>query len=146
MNTVTPQAGSESSTNSLSPAKRPVLRRARAAVVTLAATTAVLLLSTGAASAAITNPLDGITPDLSVFGPAFNSVWARVVGGIWAVALGASTVKLIFALYKMRAMKAAGMPQEMSDASGEARIAGIAFGCLASVGIIIGAILFVTNG
>ncbi|WP_259349243.1 hypothetical protein [Rhodococcus sp. UFZ-B548] len=144
MKTVTPQAGSATSTTTSS--KAPLLRRASAVAITLAATAVVLLLSAGAASAQIQNPIDGVKPDLSVFGPAFNNVWVRVIGGIWAVALGASTVKLIFALYKMRSMKAAGMPQEMSDASGEARIAGIAFGCLASVGIITGAILFLVGG
>ena len=73
-------------------------------------------------------------------------MWVRVIGGIWAVALGASVVKLIMAIYKMRSMKAAGMPAEMADAGQDFKVAGIAFGCLASVGIITGAILFLVGG
>lgn len=145
MNTVTPQPRSESSTTHSS--KSHLLRRVSAAASTLVATAVVLVLSAGAASAQqIENPLKGVTPDLSVFGPAFNSVWARVVGGIWGVALGASVVKLIMALYKMRSMNRAGMPAEMADAGQEAKVAGIAVGCLVSVGIIVGAIIFLVSG
>lgn len=144
MKTVTPQAGSATSATTSS--KAPLVRRASAVAITLAATAVVLLLSAGAASAQIQNPIDGVKPDLSVFGPAFNNVWVRVIGGIWAVALGASVVKLIMAIYKMRSMKAAGMPAEMADAGQDFKVASIAFGCLASVGIITGAILFLVGG
>ncbi|WCT06208.1 hypothetical protein [Rhodococcus qingshengii] len=144
MNTVTPHPRSESATTPAS--KSPLLRRVSAAAITLAATAVVLVLSAGAASAQISNPLDGVTPDLGVFGPAFNSVWARVVGGIWGAALAASTVKLIMAIYKMRSMRSAGMPTEMAEAGQDAKIAGIAVGCLASVGIIVGAIIYITSG
>ena len=144
MKTLTPQAGSAKSTSTSS--KAPLVRRVSAVAITLAATAVVLLLSAGAASAQIENPLEGVKPDIGVLGPAFNSVWARVVGAIWGVALAASTVKLIMALYKMRSMNKAGMPTEMADAGQEAKIAGIAVGCLASVGIIVGAILFVVGG
>jgi hypothetical protein len=102
MKTVTAQAGSATSATTYS--KAPLVRRASAVAITLAATAVVLLLSAGAASAQIQNPIDGVKPDLSVFGPAFNNVWVRVIGG------------------------------------------SIAFGCLASVGIITGAILFVVGG
>lgn len=59
-------------------------RTARTATVT-SATVGLLLMTAGLASAqgGAENPLNGIKPDMSVFGGAFNETWARVAAGIW---------------------------------------------------------------
>ncbi|MFZ2173775.1 MAG: hypothetical protein WAW17_07010 [Rhodococcus sp. (in: high G+C Gram-positive bacteria)] len=122
-----------------------VRRLMSAAAVTVTLLT-MSVLAAGPASAQIRNPTEGIVPTLDFLGPAFNNVWVRVFGSIWGVLLGAAAIKFFAALYKIRAAKAGGYGTEMADASSEARVAGVAFGCLAAGGVIIGAILFVVGG
>ncbi|UTT51219.1 hypothetical protein [Rhodococcus gordoniae] len=118
---------------------------ARAASL-LSATIATVLLTAGTASAQTDNPLDGISPDLGVFGPTFQSTWSRIAGGIWGAVLAVSAVNLIISLYKIRKARAGGYQSELSDSMDSAKTAGVAFGCVAGAGIIVGAILFVVNG
>lgn len=118
---------------------------ARAASL-LSATIGTVLLTAGTASAQTDNPLDGISPDLGVFGPTFQSTWSRFAGGIWGAVLAVSAVNLIISLYKIRKARAGGYQSELSDSMDSAKTAGVAFGCVAGAGIIVGAILFVVNG
>lgn len=121
-------------------------RAARTATVSAVAV-GMLLLTAGIASAqGAENPLDGITPNLDVFGGALNDVWARVVAGIWAAFLAASGINLIAALYKIRKARAGGYQSELSDSMDSAKTAAVAFGAIAAAGVIMGAILFVVNG
>lgn len=115
------------------------------AVSVLSLVGAAMLLAAGTAAAA-TNPLEGITPDMGILGPAFSSTWSRVAAAVWGVLLAAASVKLLVALYKMRAARGAGYGSEMADSAQEAKVAAVAFGCLAGAGVIIGAILFVVQG
>ncbi len=118
------------------------LTRRAGSILTLVGAT--MLMAAGTATAA-TNPLEGITPDMSLLGPAFNNTWARLAAALWAVLLAGAAVKLLVSLYKMRAARTGGYASEMTDAGQEAKVAGVAFGALAGAGIIISAILFVVG-
>jgi len=135
---------SESTPTTPSP-PRPALRRVATTAAITAGTLGLAIVLAGPAAAQTGNPLEGITPSLTFLGPAFNNVWARVIASIWAVLLGATAVKLMVAIYKMRAAKAGGYAAEMTDAMGEAKVSGIAFASLSAVTVIIGAIIFVTS-
>ena len=124
---------------------RGLARRAGKAVAMTAAALTLAVVFAGPAAAQDFNPIDKVTPTFEFLGPSFQSVWARVAGSIWGVLLAGSSVKLLAALYKMRAAKAGGYGAEMSDSMGEAKVAGVAFGALAIGGIIVGAIIFVAN-
>jgi hypothetical protein len=126
--------------------RRTAARRLLAAATTTVAVLTMTVLAAGPAAAQIQNPTDGIKPSLEWLGPAFNNVWVRVIGSIWGVLLGASTIKFFVEIYKMRAAKAGGYGAEMADAAQGAKIGAVAFGCLAGGGVIIGAILFVVGG
>lgn len=124
---------------------RALARRAgKAAAMTAAALTLAVIFA-GPASAQDFNPINGIKPSFEFLGPSFQNVWARVAASIWGVLLAGASVKLLVALYKMRAAKAGGYGAEMSDSMGEAKVAGIAVGALAIGGVIVGAIMFVAN-
>ncbi|WP_245687994.1 hypothetical protein [Rhodococcus phenolicus] len=111
------------------------------------ATVGLLLMTAGLASAqGAENPLNGIKPDMSVFGGAFNETWARVAAGIWGVVLAGSAINLMVALYKIRKARAGGYQSELSESMDAAKTATIAFGAVAGASIIIGAILFIVNG
>lgn len=124
---------------------RTLARRAgKAAAMTAAALTLAVVFA-GPASAQDFNPISGVKPSFEFLGPAFQNVWARVAASIWGVLLAGASVKLLVALYKMRAAKAGGYGAEMSDSMGEAKVAGVAVGALAIGGVIVGAIMFVAN-
>ncbi|KAA0922101.1 hypothetical protein CH276_02570 [Rhodococcus sp. 06-470-2] len=110
-----------------------------------ALTLAVVFAGPASAQDSNFNPIGGIRPSFEFLGPAFQNVWARVAASIWGVLLAGASVKLLAALYKMRAAKAGGYGQEMSDSMGEAKVAGVAVGALAIGGVIVGAIMFVAN-
>lgn len=118
------------------------LARRSASIVSLVG--AAMLLAAGPAAAA-TNPLEGITPDMSILGPAFNSTWSRIAAAVWGVLLAGASIKLLTSLYKMRAARTGGYSSEMTDAAQEAKVAAVAFGALAGAGVLIGAILFVVG-
>lgn len=124
---------------------RTLARRAgkAAAMASIALTLAVVFA--GPAAAQSFNPVDGVRPSFEFLGPAFQNVWARVAASVWGVLLAGAAVKLLVALYKMRAARAGGYGAEMSDSLGEAKVAGAAVGALAIGGVIVGAILFVAN-
>ncbi|MFC9553658.1 hypothetical protein ACFTWF_22655 [Rhodococcus sp. NPDC056960] len=128
------------------PPRRTAARRLLTAATTTVTVLTMTVLTAGPAAAQIQNPTDGVTPSMELLGPAFNNVWVRIFGSIWGVLLGASAIKFFTAIYKMRAARAGGYGAEMSDAASEAKVAAVAFGCLAGGGVIIGAILFVVGG
>ncbi|MGW0021620.1 hypothetical protein ACWDUD_25170 [Rhodococcus sp. NPDC003382] len=121
-------------------------RRVARAMSLLTATIGAVLLTAGTASAQTDNPLDGVTPDLGVFGDTFEDTWTRIAGGIWGAFLAASALNVIVSLYKIRRARAGGYQSELSESMDSAKTAVVAFGCVAGAGIIVGAILFVVNG
>ncbi|MBC2586928.1 hypothetical protein [Rhodococcus aetherivorans] len=111
------------------------------------ATLGMVLMTAGIASAqGAENPLNGVTPNMNVFGDALNETWTRVAAGIWGAVLAVSAVNLITALYKIRKARSGGYQSELSDSMDAAKTATVAFGCVAGAGVIVGAILFVVNG
>lgn len=125
--------------------EKTTLQRARRAL-----TIAPLLLLAGAGVASaddgdFSNPFDSISPDLSILGPAFNSTWTRVGSAVWAVSFLAVSIKLIAAFTKMRSAERRGYAQEVTEYSGEVKVAAIAFSGLLLLGVIVGSIIFVVQ-
>lgn len=95
-----------------------------------------------AAVVAVENPLEGITPDFSVFGAEFDSLWKKIMGAIWALAILWAVVNLVIALATM-ARSQGGHPQQLQESRTSAAWAGVVLGALAAFGVIVGAILAV---
>ncbi|CAM98463.1 hypothetical protein [Clavibacter michiganensis] len=95
------------------------------------------------AEGGIPNPLDNIVPDFTIFGTKFNQLWQKIIAGIWGLCLIASVLATMLGLGRM-AMSggASGNPQKYQDAKGGTQVSGIAFGVLAALGVIVGAVLF----
>lgn len=93
--------------------------------------------------ATIPNPLDGLTPDFSVFGVAFTATWQKLLVGVWAMAIIIAIFFLIRGLVTMGQARGGGHPQEMRHAKTEAVWAGISLGALAALAVIVGAIFAV---
>jgi len=93
----------------------------------------------------IDNPLDGVTPDFSLFGGEFSNLWTAIVGGIWGLALAASALFLVLAFVKIGAASTNRNPNELAAARTQAIWAGTSLGLLAAVGTITGAVLALTS-
>ena len=91
----------------------------------------------------IPNPLNGVLPDFSIFGPQFNQLWVKLVAGLWGLALIATVVFLILGLIAMGAATTTSNPAELKMARQKTIGAGIVLGCLAAFAVIVGAILAV---
>lgn len=136
---------------------RPRRRRHRV-IAAVATTTTILglwLLGAGAAAAdgvghgvvlaATSNPLDGIKPDLGVFGPALNATWKRVMAGIWGVAMAGCVVWVVMAGLQYRTAKSRGMAGQMNEGRQGLQDAGIGLGVCAGAGVIVGGVLFLVG-
>ena len=99
----------------------------------------------GRAPAAIKNPFDGMVPDFTVFGVAFDAWWKKLFVGLWAIAIIIAAVYLVMGLTAM-AKSDANNPRLHEEGQKRAKGAGLGLACLAGFGVIVGAILFVAGG
>ena len=90
----------------------------------------------------IPSPLDGVNPDISVFGPQLKNVADSFIGGVWAVCMAGVVVALAFSLAKAAWAKRHGQVDDMGEALKHAQIAGVALAGLAGLSVIVGAILY----
>ena len=133
------------STPTTTPVRRPRRRRITAATVTTLVVAVLWIAGAGVAAAAQQNPLDGVTPDLGVFGPALNATWKRVIAGIWGVAMAGCVVWVILAGLQYRTAKSRGMAGQMNEGRQGLVDAGIALGVVAGAGVITGGVLFLVG-
>lgn len=108
------------------------------------------LISAGLASAApgdssggTWNPLDGVKPDFSLFGPTVGTTWRRVVGAFWAACLGICAVWIIKAGATFAMARNRGMVGQVNAAKSDLLDAALGLGLCVSSFIIIGAVIFV---
>ena len=93
-----------------------------------------------------TNPLQGVTPSMDVFGLQFTGAVSIVLGGIWAVVLAAGAGALLIAGAKWAyASKVTGHDQSIMSGAEDFKRAAIAFGAIAGVSIVLGAILAIVQ-
>lgn len=92
---------------------------------------------------AVTNPLDGVVPDFSIFGAKFNTLWKKLLGGVWAIGMLASIFYLIRGLVSMNQHQSGGHPTQLRESRNEVKTAAISLAGLAGLATIVGAILTV---
>jgi hypothetical protein len=93
----------------------------------------------------VTNPLDGVTPDMGILGPAFGHTWARVAGAIWALLIAVAVLYLAAAFLSMMQAKRIGNSHMVTDAAGDLKIRAAALGGLVGLPVIVGAIISVVG-
>ncbi|MBN1172912.1 MAG: hypothetical protein JXA67_12120 [Micromonosporaceae bacterium] len=93
----------------------------------------------------VKNPLDGVTPDLSVLGEAFGNVWVRVASAIWALMLAGAAIYLGAAFLNLAQAKRMNNSHMMSDAAGDVRLRAAALAGLVALPLIVGAIITVVG-
>lgn len=89
------------------------------------------------------NPLDGVQPDLSAFGPAFNSKVALVLGGLWALVLIGIAAYFLVAALKYARAKRRGHDDDLGEGAQHLKGSAIAFGIAVGASTILGGIMAV---
>lgn len=97
------------------------------------------------ATLAIENPIDGVLPDFSVFGAEFDAWWKKLFAGFWGLAIVAAIFYLIGGIVDANRHKGGGHPNQVREATQQAKMAGISLGALAALPVLVGAILFVVS-
>ncbi|GAB1639705.1 hypothetical protein [Krasilnikovia sp. MM14-A1259] len=89
----------------------------------------------------VTNPLDGVTPDMGILGPAFGHTWARVAGAVWALLIAAAVFYLAAGFLAMAQAKRVGNAHMITEATGDVKIRAVALAGLVGLPVIVGAII-----
>lgn len=87
------------------------------------------------------NPFDGVTPDPTIFGVAFNSWWKKALGGLWGLAMAYCGFKLFPAMASLHQNKQAGMDAGVATATKDVRLWGASTAGTVAAGILFGALL-----
>lgn len=96
-------------------------------------------------AADIPNPLDGIVPNFTAFGTKFDALWKKILAGVWGIALVVAVFYLIRGIVGIAQHKGGNHPSQVAESRSEAVRGGVAFGALASLAVIVGAILTITS-
>lgn len=91
----------------------------------------------------IDNPFPGV-PNFTVFGASFTEWWQKLFAAAWAIGIVIAGFYLIVGLVAM-AKADANNPHAHAEGKKKAAGAGIGLICLAGLGVILGAILFLAE-
>jgi hypothetical protein len=89
------------------------------------------------------NPLDGISPDFTVFGAEFNSIWLTLAAGLWGLAILVAVGYLGYGVLGVAQSRNTGHTMQLRDSKQQAVNAFVALGGLVALPIIVGAIMLV---
>lgn len=91
------------------------------------------------------NPLEGVTPNLDVFGGEFGGAITLILGGIWALALVFVAGAFLWNLAKWGIARQKGHSDDIADGAEGAKRSGIAFGATVGASVILGGIIAVAT-
>ncbi|MCL3863026.1 hypothetical protein [Actinotalea sp. K2] len=95
----------------------------------------------------VSNPMDGVTPSLAVWGVEFSGRVQIILGGLWALVLIATAGAVILGGGKWAwASRVTHSSDGVMEAAGQFKTALVAFGCVAGVSLILGAVIWLVQG
>lgn len=83
------------------------------------------------------NPLDGVTPDFSIFGAEFTSLWLKLAAGLWALGLLIAIGYLGHGILAIAQNRNDAHPMALRQAKSEAVNASAALGGLIALPVIV---------
>lgn len=92
------------------------------------------------------NPLDGILPDFAIFGAEFTTIWQKLAAGLWGLGLIIAVGYLAHGILGIASNRSGGHPGQLRESRKEFQNAGIAFGGLIALPVIVGAFLLIFGG
>lgn len=94
---------------------------------------------------AVENPYEGKTPDFEFFGLKFKNALVGIGTGVWAFVILILGIILLVNLLKWGAARQKGMHDDIEDGMAGVKRTSISLACVAAFGVIIGAILQLTD-
>lgn len=95
----------------------------------------------------VTNPLEGVTPSIEVFGVDFSGRLAIILGGLWGLVLALTAGAVLLGGGKWAwASRVTHSSDGVMEAAGQFKTALIAFGCVAGASLILGAVIWIVQG
>lgn len=129
--------------------RNTLARRLGATALTLIVGLAIAAVLAGHASAVeVThlaetwNPIGGISPDFSLFGPSVGQTWRRFIAAIWAACLAACAMWMIIAGAKWSQANRRGFAAQQVDAKASFMDAAAGFAVCAGASIVVGGVIF----
>lgn len=93
---------------------------------------------------AVDNPLDGVTPNINVFGVQFQGAIQLILGGLWALVLVLVVGAFLMNLGKWGIARQRGHSDDIAEGADGAKRSGVALAAVAGASVIIGGILALT--
>ncbi len=84
----------------------------------------------------MTNPLNNIVPNFTIFGAQYTAIWQKLAAGLWGLAILIAVGYLGHGLLGI-AQNRGGHPGQLRDSRREAVNAGVALGGLISLAVIV---------
>lgn len=84
----------------------------------------------------MTNPLDGIIPNFTIFGAEFTAIWQKLAAGLWGLAIIIAIGYLAHGILGI-AQNRGGHPGNLRESKKEAMNAGIALAGLIALAVIV---------
>ena len=119
--------------------------RARRVLGVLALTAALTVLAGGVAAAQAVNPYDGVSPDISLFGPALNQTWKRILAAIWGASIAIAGLWVLTSFLSSRKARKRGMSSDLSESGEDLKLSLFVLGGVAAVSPIVGAVLLLVQ-
>lgn len=104
------------------------------------------LVSYTVVPADVWNPLSGVSPNPEVFGVKFESKLTLIIAGVWALCLAGAVIGMLFGGGKWALhTKITHSAEGALEGSDVFKRAALAFGILAGMAIVVGAIIFIAS-
>lgn len=91
------------------------------------------------------NPFKGVKPSLEIFGAEVNTLATLLLGGLWALAFVACAIGALIGTGKWAVARSSHRSEDMTEAAGQLKVALVALGACAAIGLIFGAIIFLVG-
>ncbi|MEH6793392.1 MAG: hypothetical protein V7694_04575 [Rhodococcus sp. (in: high G+C Gram-positive bacteria)] len=119
--------------------------RTRRVLGVLALTAALTVLAGGVAAAQAVNPYDGVNPDISLFGPALNQTWKRILAAIWGACIAIAGLWVLTSFLASKKARKRGMSSDLSESGEDLKLSLFVLGGVAAVSPIVGAVLLLVQ-
>ena len=93
----------------------------------------------------MSNPLDNIIPNFTIFGAQYTAIWQKLAAGLWGPAILIAVGYLGHGLLGI-AQNRGGHPGQLRDSRREAVNAGVSLGGLISLAVIVSVFITVFGG
>ncbi|SDP97844.1 hypothetical protein [Lentzea jiangxiensis] len=87
------------------------------------------------------NPFDGVQPDLSVWGGAFESAWQTLLAGVWGLAFLVVAFGAVRAVVELQRAKKGGYSADVHEHTESVKKSAFALIALAGLGVLFGAVI-----